>query len=253
MSRRSLVQETGRYLLVDLSNSFTKFALATTDRLLGRKRMATQELSRTRVRRLLAGWEYQSAVLASVVPEGTKAIIAAVHAPILQVSARVNLGVSVDFKDPRTIGADRLANAAGVVALHGAPSVVIDFGTAVTFDIVSHDRVYIGGVIAPGLEVMTTYLFERTALLPRIDLQEPRAVIGKTTREAMLSGAVYGYRGLVGGILRELKREIAPRGKWNVIATGGYAELIASRLPVIRSVDPDLTLQGLRVIGNLNG
>jgi type III pantothenate kinase len=242
-----------KYLLVDLSNSFTKFALATREKLLERASLPTPDLTPRRVRAATRDWRYDSVVISSVVPDSTAAIIAGAQCDrTIEVSWKVKLGVTVEFPNPRTIGADRLANAAGVVALHGAPAVVIDFGTAVTFDIVSPDCAYIGGVIAPGLEVMTSYLYERTALLPRIELEEPRCIVGKTTRDAMLAGAVYGYRGLVREILRELKREIAPRGRWNVIATGGYAKLIAARLPEIKQVDPDLTLHGLRVIGNLN-
>src|SRR5205807_2610536 len=150
-----------------------------------------------------------------------------------------------DYPRPETIGADRLANAAGVVALHGAPAVVVDFGTAVTFDVISRDKKYIGGVIAPGLEAMTDYLYQRTALLPKITLREPRSVLGKSTREAMLSGAVHGYRGLVREILREIRRDVFRGEKIKVVATGGYAELIAAKLPELRNVQPDLTLEGL--------
>ena len=127
--------------------------------------------------------------------------------------------------------------------------VVVDFGTAVTFDIISRDRNYIGGVIAPGLEAMTDYLHQRTALLPQITLREPPGPIGKTTRHAMLAGAIYGYRGLVREILAQIRTEI---GRAKVVATGGYADLIASGIREIGEVREHLTLEGLRLIAALN-
>jgi type III pantothenate kinase len=158
----------------------------------------------------------------------------------------------VDYPKPATIGADRLANAASAFAQFGAPVVVVDFGTAVSFDIISPEGKYVGGVIAPGLEAMTDYLHQRTALLPKISLLEPPGAIGKSTRQAMLAGAVYGYRGLVRQILVEIRQELGWKKKLRVVATGGYAELIATKLPEISLVQPDLTLEGLRIIATLN-
>ncbi|MDP9187419.1 MAG: type III pantothenate kinase [Verrucomicrobiota bacterium] len=148
--------------------------------------------------------------------------------------------------------ADRLANAAAVAAIYGCPAIVVDFGTAVTFDIVSAQRKYIGGVIAPGLESMTNFLYQRTALLPKLSLQEPRSAVGRSTIEAMRSGAVIGYRGLVREIIARIKTERFPRKQVHVIATGGYADLIAARLHEVDAVHPNLTLEGLRIIANLN-
>jgi len=170
---------------------------------------------------------------------------------VLRVGPDLNLGVGIEYPRPQSIGADRLANAASAVAACGAPVIVVDFGTAVTFDIISRHARYVGGVIAPGLEVMTDYLYQRTALLPKIDLLEPVRAIGKSTRAAMLAGAVYGYRGLVKQILVEIKSEMGPPAA-RVIATGGYAKLIAAKLPEIEKVHPNLTLEGLRIIGTLN-
>ena len=150
------------------------------------------------------------------------------------------------------LGADRLANAAAVTQLYGYPAIVVDFGTAVTFDVVSSAGDYVGGVIAPGLEAMTNFLYQRTALLPKLTLREPTRAIGKTTRDAMMSGAVLGYRGLVREIFARLTAENFPRKKPRMIATGGYAQLIARRLPEIEAVHPNLTLEGLRLIANRN-
>ena len=178
--------------------------------------------------------------------------LVAKRSKILWLTPQIELGVGIDYPNPKTIGADRLANAAAVAAIYGCPAIVVDFGTAVTFDIVSPQRKYIGGVIAPGLESMTKFLYQRTALLPKLSLKEPRSAVGRSTIEAMRSGAVIGYRGLVREIIARIKAERFPRKKVHVIATGGYADLIAGRLPEIDSVHPNLTLEGLRIVANLN-
>lgn len=189
-------------------------------------------------------------MLSSVVPEKGR-LLRAVFPQLVEVGAKTQLGVGIDYPKPASIGADRLANAASAAALYGAPVIVVDFGTAVTFDIISPGRNYVGGVIAPGLEAMTDYLYQRTALLPRIEPVEPLSAIGKSTRAAMMAGAVFGYRGLVKQILAEIKTELGVK-KMRVVATGGYAELIAQKLPEIQVVHPHLTLEGLRIIAGLN-
>ena len=143
-----------------------------------------------------------------------------------------------------------MANAIAANARFGPPVIVVDFGTAVTFDVVDASGNYTGGIIAPGLSAMTDYLHEKTALLPLIKIAEPESVVGRDTRGAMLSGAVYGYRGLIGELVRKLKRELnAPR--LPVVATGGCAALMAAKMPVIRHVEPRLTLEGLRLAGQV--
>lgn len=242
------------FLVIDNSNSFTKFALATRQEILGApRRLSTRELGGEALARVLHSWEFGAAVLSSVVPEkGDLIADALAPRPILRVTAKTKLGVGIDYPQPATIGADRLANAAAAFARFGAPAVVVDFGTAVSFDILAEPAGYVGGVIAPGLEAMTDYLHQRTALLPKISLLEPPSVIGKSTKHAMLAGAVYGYRGLVRQILEEIKAELGVKRKLRVVATGGYADLIAAKLPEITEVVPELTLDGLRIIGGLN-
>ncbi|MDQ3623454.1 MAG: type III pantothenate kinase [Verrucomicrobiota bacterium] len=242
------------FLLVDNSNSFTKLALSSREKLGRIARIRTRELTGDRLRKTLQGWSFQAAVLSSVVPDKREEIARSVgRTPLLLVGPHLELGVGIDYPRPKTIGADRLANAVSAAHFFGAPVVVVDFGTAVSFDIVSAERNYVGGVIAPGLEAMTDYLHQRTALLPKIDLLEPPGAIGKSTRHAMLAGAVYGYRGLVRQILVEIRRELVPgRKKLRIVGTGGYAELIAAGLPEIDSIQPHLTLEGLRLIANLN-
>ena len=234
------------FLLVNLNNTSTKFALADEEKLLKKKVLPTKSLSLQAVRQAIDQWKFDYVLLGSVVPKKTTFFRNLFRSRMKEVSSELNLGIGIDFSDPRAIGADRLANAVGVTNRYGAPAIVVDFGTAVTFDIVSAKRGYEGGVIAPGLGVMTDYLYQRTALLPKIDLSEPVNVIGKTTKDAMLAGAVYGYRGLVRQIITEIVSHL--EGKVRIIATGSYADLIAAKLPELQIIDLDLTFEGLRVI-----
>ena len=241
------------YLLVDISNSYAKFAFASTTRVFAPTRIVTASLSSGVISGFLGKRNVRKVVVSSVVPSKDSAILKAVgKTKVLWLDWKLKLGVEIDYPNPRSIGADRLANAAAVTALYGCPAIVVDFGTAVTFDIVSERGAYIGGVIAPGLEAMTNFLYQRTALLPKLSLKEPRRAIGKSTIQAMLSGAVFGYRGLVREILAQVRAEQFPRKKVHVVATGGYARLIARGLPEIRVVHPNLTLEGLRIVANLN-
>ncbi|MEM1296692.1 MAG: type III pantothenate kinase [Verrucomicrobiota bacterium] len=244
-----------RYLLINNNNTRTKFALADVGQLLAeRDWVETRQLTGTVLQELESRWEFESVVLASVVPDKAAMVQSHFGDRVFEIQHQMQLGVALEFPDPSTIGADRLANAAGMVALFGeTPAIVVDFGTAVTFDIISADRAYVGGIIAPGLDVMTSYLHERTALLPKIEIEEPEQLIGKSTRSAMLSGAVHGYRGMIREILDQLKAELAPEsGIVKTVATGGYAELISAKIAAIDAVIPDLTLEGMREIANLN-
>ena len=245
---------TSDYLLIDISNSYAKFAFASKRRVSAPVRISTGELTSAVVAGFLKRRKVRKVVVSSVVPAKNSAVSKAAKekANVLWLDPKVNLGVGIDYPKPHSIGADRLANAVAVAELYGFPAIVVDFGTAVTFDIVSERRTYVGGVIAPGLEAMTNFLYQRTALLPRISLKEPRRVVGKSTIEAMLSGAVFGYRGLVREILARIKAEQFPHKKVHVVATGGYARLIAGRLPEIGTIRPHLTLEGLRIVANLN-
>ncbi|TLD72037.1 type III pantothenate kinase [Phragmitibacter flavus] len=240
------------YLLVDVGNGRTKFGIASRDEVLQQRDMPTSMIGPDALRERLDGWQWERVVVSSVVPVATGLLREYFGEAMLNLRHDVGLGIGVQYPKPESIGADRLANAVAVAHLYGAPGVVIDFGTAVTFDIVSEEAAYIGGVIAPGLNLMTEYLHERTALLPRVVLREPESAIGRSTEEAILSGAAIGYRGMVRGILQALKRELGDPAKLQVVATGGDAAWIASQLPEIDGVDADLTLQGLRLVGNLH-
>jgi type III pantothenate kinase len=248
-------------LLIDISNSFTKVTRASAEALIGSvARIPTAKLTAAAIAKVAGKMPLRGVVLSSVVPKATAAVKAFAKAfpsqpRLVEVNHRADLGLAIDYPNPRSIGADRLANAAGAVALYGSPVIVIDFGTAVTFDVIAQRggrAAYVGGVIAPGLEAMTDYLHQRTALLPKIDLSEPVSAIGQSTREAMLAGAVYGYRGLIRQILEELGRELNAGRHLKTVATGGYAELISERLLEVQQIHPSLTLEGLRMIARRN-
>jgi type III pantothenate kinase len=241
-------------LLFDIGNTHTHLGLANAGRVMRQKNIRTDGWSdgtaAAEVRAFVGGRRIDGAALCSVVPRATPRAVAVVRrewgiAPLI-LGPRTVRGVGIDYPKPRSIGPDRLANAVAVRHHFGSPAVVVDFGTAVTFDVVNRRGDYVGGIITPGLAAMTDYLAEKTALLPRIRIRETRAVIGRSTRQAMLIGAVHGYRGLIRELIHELKRELrAPR--LPVVATGGYAALLAARLPEITAVEPALTLEGLRL------
>jgi len=230
-------------LLIDVGNTNTDFALATWRRIVRVVSVPTAKLKGIPFPK----GSYGACVLASVVPAATRKLRRWIPVESIIVSASADLGIGIRYPNKKQIGPDRLANAVGVVHLYGAPAIVVDFGTAVTFDIVNARQEYVGGVIAPGLAAMTHYLHEHTALLPRITPHEPRSVIGKSTVAAMQVGAVIGYRGLVKEILSSLRRQPG-MAKATIIATGGYGNLIARHVAAIERVNPLLTLEGLRFI-----
>jgi type III pantothenate kinase len=250
----------GMILLFDIGNTNTHLGLATSRRVVKQADVPTNDWLNGGVKDTLLKFAgrntIQGAALCSVVPSMTPLVLKAVwqlwKVDALELTPKTVRGVGIDYPKPKTIGPDRLANAVAARHHFGAPSVVVDFGTAVTFDVVNRAGDYVGGVIAPGLAAMTDYLHEKTALLPRIQIREVNSAIGKSTEHAMLVGAVHGYRGLIRGLLGELKRELKAQ-RLPVIATGGYAKLIASKMPEISAVRPDLTLEGLRLVRLAHG
>lgn len=236
------------WLLIDNSNTRTKLALGDAEGLLAwRAVIATADLSDESLEATLRGVAYDGVVVASVVPE--KAAFLADHFsghPFHAVSFRSPLGFGFDVASPEQIGNDRLANLAALKSRYDSPAIAIDFGTAVTFSVLSPEGDFSGGAIAPGMAAMTSYLATRTAQLPMVGLSEPASAIGTTTTEAILSGAVIGHRGMVREILREIIS--ACGGHPKVVATGGGAEFGAKRIPEIDAIDLELTLEGLRLI-----
>jgi len=242
-------------LLFDIGNTHTHVGLANDRSIVRRINVPTREWfggkAAALVKKFAGGKKVEGAVLCSVVPRATPLVRKTVRAlwklEALELTPKTVRGVGIDYPKPSSIGPDRLANAVAARKLFGAPVVVVDFGTAVTFDVVNRAGNYAGGIIAPGLAAMTDYLHEKTALLPRIRIREIKTAVGKSTEQAMLIGAVHGYRGLVRELIGELKRELRAK-RLPVVATGGYAKLIAAKLPEISAVAPDLTLEGLRLV-----
>jgi type III pantothenate kinase len=245
-------------LLFDIGNTNTHLGLANATRVVKQANIPTlawyDGTAKKRVAAFVGRGDINGAALCSVVPRATphtmKLARALWNVQCLELTAKTVRGVGIDYPQPKTIGADRLANAIAARQKFGAPAVVVDFGTAVTFDVVNRTGNYVGGIIAPGLAAMTEYLHEKTALLPRIKIREITHTVGKSTEQAMLVGAVHGYRGLIRELIMELKKELRTR-RLPVVATGGYAELIGAKLPEITAIDPLLTLEGLRIAWKL--
>lgn len=166
------------------------------------------------------------------------------------VEAGIKTGVRILYDDPRAVGADRIVDAAAAHRLYGGPVIVVDFGTATVFDAVNKDGDYLGGAIAPGIGISAEALFQRAAKLPRIELVRPKTAIGKNTVSSMQSGIVFGYVGLVEGLIQRFQKELGGNAK--VVATGGLSELISKETPLVDVVNPNLTLEGLRMIYELN-
>jgi type III pantothenate kinase len=242
-----------KILLIDVSNSFTKVAVASGRKIGTVRRMVTSALKKTDFSNIKA----DLAIIASVVPRINTLIASALPCPSLWVDHLVPGGVQIDYPKPSSIGSDRLANAAAAVDLGKLPAIVVDFGTAVTFDVIDAKGRYLGGVIAPGLPTAAAALHERTALLPLTKITAIRNSVGKSTTEAIRIGLLLGAAGLIRETVAVITRD-AFRGKRpHVLATGGDAELVdrlsrRNGVPVIDRVDHLLTLRGLLSIAEKN-
>lgn len=249
-------------LVVDLGNTNLVLGIYRGDQLVNSWRLATAR-ERTAdeygiLARQLVGdslhASLEGAIVASVVPPLNHAMSVMVRKYFgidpLFVEPGVKTGIAIQVDNPAEVGADRIVNCVAAHATYGGPTVVVDFGTATTFDVVSNEPAYIGGVIAPGLNISAEALFARAARLPRVDIRRPEHVVGTNTVVNMQSGIYFGYLGLVDGILARIKREI-PNLK-RVVATGGLAGLFAEESEHIDDVDSELTMKGLKLIYDRN-
>jgi type III pantothenate kinase len=246
-------------LAVDVGNTQTALGLYRDGELADHWRLATERSSTAdELGVLLAGLldlEVVDAIcLASTVPvlvREWEALAAKwANARLLVVGPGVKTGLPIRYDDPREVGADRIVNSVAAKASYGAPVVVVDFGTSTNFDVVSSDGEYVGGVIAPGIEISMDALFARAARLVRVDYAAPESVIGKTTVAGLQSGLVYGFAGQVDGIVGRIRTELGAEAP--AVATGGLADLVAPHSQTIERVDPFLTLEGLRLVWELN-
>jgi len=172
------------------------------------------------------------------------------HVTPLVIGAGVKTGVRIRFDNPKEVGPDRIANAAAAHYLYTGPVIVVDLGTATTFDTVSGEGDWMGGAVAPGIAVSAEALFTQTASLPRVELVHPKQAIGTNTVSAMQSGIVFGYAGLIENIVARIENELGEKA--TVVATGGYASLMANETKVINEINPDITLVGIRLIYEMN-
>ncbi|HZB85873.1 MAG TPA: type III pantothenate kinase [Gaiellaceae bacterium] len=251
-------------LAVDVGNTQTALGLYDGERLVESWRVATEadrtgdEIAALVVRLLelrdLGFDDVTDVALCSAVPLLVRAYQEVAEryaeAPLMVLGPGVKTGIPILYDDPREVGPDRIANAVAARERHGAPCIVVDFGTSTNFDAVSSAGEYVGGVLAPGIEISMDALFLRAARLTRVDFAEPRTVIGKTTVSALQSGLVYGFAGQVDGIVRRMRLELGDTAP--AVATGGLADLIAPHSETIERVDPLLTLEGVRLVWGRN-
>jgi type III pantothenate kinase len=246
-------------LAVDVGNTQTALCIFRDSELVDHWRLATERSSTAdELGVLLAGLldfdDVDGICLASTVPvlvREWEALAAKwAHAPLLVVGPGVKTGIPIRYDDPRELGPDRIANSIAARERYDAPVIVVDFGTSTNFDVVSPDGEYVGGVLAPGVEVSMEALFSRAARLVKVDYSAPETVIGKTTVSALQSGLVYGFAGQVDGIVGRIRGELGVDAR--AIATGGLADLVAPHSQTIERVDPFLTLEGLRLVWELN-
>lgn len=251
-------------LAIDVGNTSIKFGVFEADKLRTTWQMATsiRRMADEYAALLLNLLNYENltvaditdVVLCSVVPPFNTIMFTLAeqyfHISPLLIEAGVKTGVRIRMDNPREVGADRIVNSAAAHHLYGGPVIIVDLGTATTFDVVSKEGDYVGGVIAPGINTAAEALFLRAAKLPRVELVRPRQAIGANTVAAMQSGLVFGYVGLVEGIVNRIQNELPEKAK--IVATGGDAKIIARESSIVDFVETDLTLLGLGTIYHMN-
>jgi type III pantothenate kinase len=245
-------------LAIDVGNTQTVFGLFDGESLTEHWRIAT-EAHRTGdelgvfLRGFLADAQLEGIVLSSTVPRLVAAygeLAERMGAELLAMGPGVRTGIPIRYDDPREVGPDRIANAVAAVERYGPPCIVVDFGTSTNFDVVSPEGEYVGGVLAPGIEVSMDALFSRAARLFKVDFAEPETVIAKNTASSLQSGLVYGFAGQVDGIVERIRGELG--GEAQTVATGGLADLIVPHARTLETIDPFLTLEGIRLVWERN-
>ncbi|MBI5145072.1 MAG: type III pantothenate kinase [Candidatus Omnitrophica bacterium] len=238
-------------LAVDIGNTNINLGLFAAETLVKRYTIPTQARSYfPYLEKILAQHKIEAAVICSVVPQATQALAKGLKKVVALRIYNIGKDIEVPLKNlycrPKQVGQDRLVNAYAGVTLYGSPLIVVDFGTAVTFDIISRKKAYLGGMILPGLNISLDALYQRTALLPKIKLTRPREFIGRDTQNSMLSGIVYGFSSLTDALVVKIKKKIGKEAL--VIGTGGNIRLMARYAQRLDKIDPDLTLKGLHLI-----
>jgi type III pantothenate kinase len=239
-----------RLLTVDIGNTNINFGVFQGNKIRKRFYIPTKSYSLTKLRENLGKLNLDDTIICSVVPASTR-ILEKDFKRIFNkrpyiIGKDIRVPIKNLYRKPRQVGQDRLVNTYAGVSLYGAPLIVVDFGTAVTFDAVSKNKEYLGGMILPGLSISLDALSERTALLPKIKLAKPREFIGRDTKNSILSGIVYGFAALTDDLAVRIKNKIGKRAK--VIGTGGNIGLIGKYCKRINKIDKDLTLKGLNLI-----
>ncbi|NLY76118.1 MAG: type III pantothenate kinase [Firmicutes bacterium] len=251
-------------LVFDIGNTQTVVGVFSGERLIANWRLATERRKTVDeygmlIKNLfqdgnLAVAQVKAAVISSVVPPVTglfeEMAVKYFAVKPLVIGPGIKTGLAFKYENPKEVGADRVVNAVAAIKLFGPPLIVVDFGTATTFCAIAPTGEYHGGAIAPGLGISSEALFQRTAKLPRVEIEKPKSIIGKNTIHAMQAGLFYGYLGLVEGIITRMKTEMNCNPR--VVATGGLAGLMAENTKMIDQVEPHLTLHGLRFIYELN-
>jgi len=239
-------------LAVDIGNTNISFGIFRHNKLLKAFIMPTKDYSLKGLKRNLGRLNINEAVLCSVVPKAAllleKDLVKLLGRRPYVIGKDINVPIKNLYRQPRQVGSDRLVNAYAGVILYGGPLIVVDFGTAVTFDVISGNKSYLGGMILPGLQISLDALSQRAALLPKIRLDKPKEFIGKDTKSSMTSGIVYGFAALTDDLVKKIKKRLGRNTR--VIGTGGNIDLIAKYCTQFDKIDKDLTLKGLNFLYN---
>jgi len=238
------------FLAIDIGNTNITCGIFRGNRIIKKFNIPTKKFSQKKLKQSIGKTTIRDSIICSVVPTATKiverAIKSVISGKVYILGRNIKASIKNLYRSPREVGQDRLVNAYAGVSLYGAPLIIIDFGTAITFDVISKRAEYLGGMIIPGLRISLETLTEKTALLPRLELAMPKELIGRDTKNSMLSGIVYGFAALSDDLTSRIKQKIGERAK--VVVTGGNVDLISRYCKKFDYTNKDLTLLGLNMI-----